>query len=175
MDILFELGQVSDIDELEHLYDNLNDYLASHVNYAGWRKGVYPVRQTAEDAIAENTLYVAKYNNEIIGSVILSHKQEPAFEKVDWKVELEYEDIFVIYTFVVNPNYLKMGVGQALMQLAIDHSKTVGVKALRLDVYKGNMPAIKLYEKMGFEYIDEIDLGLGMYGLDLFKLYQRLI
>lgn len=175
MDILFELGQVSDIDELEHLYDNLNDYLASHVNYAGWRKGVYPVRQTAEDAIAENTLYVAKYNNEIIGSVILSHKHEPAFEKVDWKVDLEYKDILVIYTFVVNPKFLKMGVGQALMQLAIDHSKTIGVNALRLDVFKGNMPAIKLYEKMGFEYIDEVDLGLGMYGLDLFKLYQKLI
>lgn len=175
MDILFELGQESDIDELEIVYNIMNDYLESNVNYTGWKKGIYPARQTAVDAIADNNLYVAKYNSEIIGSVILSHKPEPAFGKADWKVELEYKDILVIYTFVVNPKFLKIGVGQALLQLIIDHSKNIGIKAIRLDVYKGNIPAIKLYEKMGFEFIDEVDLGLGIYGLDWFKLYQKLI
>jgi RimJ/RimL family protein N-acetyltransferase len=44
-----------------------------------------------------------------------------------------------------------------------------------LDVYEGNIPAISLYEKYGFKYIDTVDLGLGNYGLDWFRLYEKLL
>lgn len=43
------------------------------------------------------------------------------------------------------------------------------------DVYENNVPAIKLCEKCGFEYIDTIDLGIGNYGLNHFKLYEKLL
>jgi hypothetical protein len=33
MEITIELGQVNDIDELENLYNDLNDYLAEGANY----------------------------------------------------------------------------------------------------------------------------------------------
>ena len=49
------------------------------------------------------------------------------------------------------------------------------MKAIRLDVYEKNIPAIRLYERTGFEYIDTVDLGYSMYGLDLYQLYQRLL
>jgi|GEM_PF-4743658 len=32
MNIIFELGKINDIDELEQLYNDLNDYLAKGVN-----------------------------------------------------------------------------------------------------------------------------------------------
>jgi hypothetical protein len=32
MDIIFDLGKVTDIDELEQLYNDLNDHLAKGVN-----------------------------------------------------------------------------------------------------------------------------------------------
>jgi len=35
MDIVFELGQADDFDELEQLYNDLNDHLAEGVNYPG--------------------------------------------------------------------------------------------------------------------------------------------
>lgn len=31
-------GTEDDVDEVSALYDELNDYLESHVNYPGWRK-----------------------------------------------------------------------------------------------------------------------------------------
>jgi len=49
------------------------------------------------------------------------------------------------------------------------------MKSIRLDVYEKNIPAILLYEKCGFEYIDTVDLELGNYGLDWFKLYEKVI
>ena len=70
---------------------------------------------------------------------------------------------------------MKCGVGKSLMEFADEYSIKAQVKSIRLDVYEGNIPAIKLYEKCNFKYIDTVDLGLGNYGLDWFKLYEKLI
>jgi ribosomal protein S18 acetylase RimI-like enzyme len=175
MNFVIELGTDKDIDELEQLYNDTNDYLASTVNYPGWLKGVYPVRENAVNGVNNQTLYVAKSEGTIVGTVILSHEQEPVYHNVTWKVNVEEEKILVIYTFVVHPNYLKNGVGKALLDFACELGKSQQVETLRLDVYEKNLPAIKLYEKCGFEYIDTVDLGYSQYGLDWFKLYEKLI
>lgn len=175
MDIIIELGQVTDIDELENLYNDLNDYLAEGVNYPGWRKDIYPVRQNAIDGVKNKNLYVVKNNGRIVGSIILNHEPEDAYHNVKWGAEYDYSEVFVIHTFVVHPKFMKYGIGRALMDFADKQSIKSKVKSIRLDVYEGNMPAIKLYEKCGFKYIDTVDLGLGNYGLDWFKLYEKLI
>ena len=159
MKFTIEPGTSADIDELEKLYDELNDYLAATTNYPGWIKGVYPVREDAVAGVNDETLYVARYDGRIVGSVILNHQPEKAYENVKWKIELDYSHIFVIHTFVVYPSFLKSS----------------GIKSVRLDVYEKNLPAISLYEKCGFEYIDTVDLGLGHYGLEWFKLYEKII
>lgn len=175
MDIVFDLGKASDIDELEQLYDDLNDYLAKGENYPGWIKGIYPVRQNAIDGVKNSNLYVAKHNGKIVGSIILSNEPDPAYDKAKWEFESDYSDVIVIYTFVVHPQFLKCGVGKALMDFTIEHSIKTQAKSIRLDVYEGNMPAIRLYEKYGFKYIDTVDLGLGNYGLNWFKLYEKVL
>lgn len=100
-------GTSADIDELEKLYDELNDYLAATTNYPGWIKGVYPVREDAVAGVNDETLYVARYDGRIVGSVILNHQPEKAYENVKWKIELNYSHIFVIHTFVVHPFFFE--------------------------------------------------------------------
>lgn len=175
MNIIIELGNEKDIDELEKLYNDLNDYLAAGINYPGWLKGVYPIREDAVKGIEEGYLYVARYNNEIVGSIILNHEPEDAYNKVNWEIEADYSDIVVIHTFVVHPKYMKNGNGQKLMEFATSHSKEIKAKAIRLDVYEKNVPAITLYEKFGYRYIDSVDLGYAEHGLDWFKLYERVL
>ncbi len=175
MDITFELGQIKDIDELELLYNDLNDHLAKGINYPGWLKGIYPIRQNAVNGIENGILYVAKHNGKIVGSVILSHKPEPAYLKAKWEIDSDYKDVLVVYTFVVHPNYLKCGIGKKLIEFTIELGIQTNIKSIRLDVYDGNTPAIRLYETCGFKYIDTVDLGLGNYGLDWFRLYEKLL
>ena len=81
----------------------------------------------------------------------------------------------MIRTFVVYPSFLKMGIGRALMDYSFELAQQSGIKSIRLDLYENNLPAISLYEKCGFEYIDTVDLGFGNYGLDWFKLYEKLV
>lgn len=175
MNLVIELGQTSDIDEIEQLYHDLNDHLALGVNYPGWKKGVYPVRQHAATGIKQGNLYVAKLDGKIVGSIILNHVPELAYDEAKWGVEADYSDVFVIHTFVIHPNNLRCGIGRVLMEFTIEFSRKLHAKAIRLDVYERNLPAISLYEQCGFQYIDTVDLGLSQYGLDWFKLYEKVL
>ncbi|WP_160689554.1 GNAT family N-acetyltransferase [Clostridium sp. C2-6-12] len=173
MKLIIELGTVNDIDELEQLYNDLNDHLAKGINYPGWIKGIYPIRQNAVDGIANCNLYVAKIDGQIVGSIILNHHPEPAYNNVNWEFDYDYSEVYVIHTFAVHPAFLKSGVGKALIDFSIEHGIKSNIKSIRLDVYENNLPAIKLYEKCGFNYVDTVDLGLSCHGLDWFKLYEK--
>lgn len=175
MAIEIRLGTEKDIDSLAQLYDDLNDYLSVTINYPGWRKGVYPVRQDAVDGINEKSLFVATEHEEMIGSMILRHEPEPAYLSAAWQRELDYANVLVIYTFAVNPQKLQQGTGKKMLEFAAQYGKERGIKSLRLDVYENNIPAIRLYEKCGYQYIDTVSLGLEDCGLDWFRLYEKLL
>ena len=134
MDIIFVLGKENDIDELEQLYNGINDHLKKGINYPGWKKDIYPIRQNAIDGVNNGNLYVAKYNGKIIGSVILSHEPEAAYYNAKWQFESDYSDVFVIHTFVVHSEFLKRGVGKAVMDFSIKHCGMKQSKSIRLDV-----------------------------------------
>ncbi|HEX3076413.1 MAG TPA: GNAT family N-acetyltransferase [Lachnospiraceae bacterium] len=175
MNLRIQLGEMKDIDELEKLYDDLNDFLAEGINYPGWKKGIYPTRQDAIHGIEEGKLYVARCDGAIAGTIILTHRPEEAYHQAKWAFDSDYSDVIVIHTFAVHPDYMKVGIGKALMDFAEQESRKQGMRAIRLDVYENNIPAIKLYEKSGYQYVDTVDLGLSEYGLDWFKLYELVL
>lgn len=62
-----------------------------------------------------------------------------------------------------------------MLEFVLDYAAGENMKAVRLDVYEKNTPAIRLYEQMGFGYVDTVDLGYSAYGLKRFRLYQRML
>lgn len=172
IDYSIEKGNVDNIDELEILYNELNDFLSDTINYPGWLKGIYPIRETAEKAISEGTLYILRKEGIIAGSIVLNHEPEEAYAQADWGIESEYQDILVIHTLVVHPKFLNQGIGRQLMMFAKEVAFSSGIKALRLDVSKDNIPAIRLYNALGYTYIGTVDLGLPYDHLKWFQLYE---
>lgn len=175
LELIIVLANENDIDEIELLYNDLNDALESGVNYPGWKKGVYPIKSDVIKGISEGNLYVARYRNKIVGTIILNHEYESAYNDVEWKVESDYNKTLVIHTLAVNPNYFRLKIGRKLLEFASRFAKKSNMKSIRLDVYEKNEPAIKLYERCGYVYIDTVDLGLGSYGLNWFKLYEKVV
>lgn len=172
MNIVIERGKVDDLDEVEALYNSLNDYLDKETNYPGWKKGIYPIREDGAKGIRSGDLYIARHRGAIVASMILNHIAEVAYDKVIWKEDLDYQFVFLVRTFLVHPDYLKQGIGSKFLDYAINYGKISGMKSIRLDVFENNRPAINLYEKKGFEYIGNVDLGLESYGLNSFCLYE---
>ena len=173
MDI--EIGKMSDIDELERLYSSSIDYLTTNINYPGWRKGVYPTREDAEKGIEEGGLFVLKIGDRIAGSVILSNKQDPAYTKVTWGIEADDSQVIVIHTLVTHPDFIRQGISQKLLNFTKEYALSQNAKAIRLDVAAQNEPAIALYEKYGYTYIETVDLGLPYEHLKCFRLYELIL
>ena len=166
-------GTPGDIDALARLYDDVNDHLAGKTDGPGWIKGVYPTREIAQDGVAQGTLFVARHGNRLAGTVVLNHRQEPGYEAARWLTDADSGALLVIHTLAVHPDYRKAGVGRRLMDFAEAYAVRRGMRALRLDVNEGNLPAIRLYERCGYLYTGAVDLGLGQYGLDRFRAYEK--
>lgn len=175
MEIKIEHGTDTDLDAIEQLYNDLHAILEAGVNYPGWIKGIYPTREDAAIGIAEHSLFVARRGNEIVGTIILNHKPEKGYESAKWQYNGNYSLVLMIHTLVVHPASVKLGIGAQLMGFAESFGKQSGMKAIRLDVYENNTPAIALYERCGYQYIQSVDLGYGCYGLNWFKLYEKLL
>lgn len=169
------LADQGDINKIAELFDRLCDRLESGINYPGWKKGVYPDRRTAELYVGMGELHVITVDGRIAGTIVLSNEKEDAYDEVKWRYDWEYDKIFVIRTFTVDPEYWGNGLGDRLLEHASSYGIRKGIRALRLDVLQTNQPAIKLYENSGFEYAGTVDLRLNIPGLKWFRLYEKTI
>ena len=169
---MIQKATLSDLEELETLYNALNDYLANHINHPGWIKHIYPTRSIAQTGIDDGQLFVLRKNSQIAGSIILSHEPEEAYDQVEWSVDSDYQDIYVIRTLVVHPDFLRQGIALELMNFAQNQAINNHIHAIRLDVSVNNTPAIELYQKLGYQYRGTVDMGLGYDHLIWFDLYE---
>lgn len=170
-----EKATLTDVDALEMLYDAVNEVLENGTNYAGWKKGVYPVRETAIDGIQAEALFVCRIGGEVAGTVILNHEMPEAYSNGKWQLVCNTNEVMVVHTLAIHPCYGKKGVAQALLEFARDYCKAQGAKVIRLDTWEHNAPAIRLYERCGYAYRGMVDLGLGIPELVWFKLYELIL
>lgn len=168
-------GSSEDIEQIAELYDGVNDYLESHINYPGWRKGIYPTKEDAQAGVKEGTLYVLWAEDKIAGSVIVNQLQEKGYETVSWSQETKPEDVAVIHTFLVHPDFLGRGFGKILLEFAEEKAREQKRTVVRLDVNERNTPAIQLYRKLGYCFVGKADLGYGEYGIPWFELYEKIL
>lgn len=165
----------ADIDCVEKLYEDICDYLETLRNYPGWKKGIYPARFDAEKGLMENTLYVARIQERIAGTLILNHKPEEGYQKGKWLTKDDYRYIYVIHTLAVHPDFLKCGLGTELLAFAEQAARKEGCVSIRLDVVKGNVPAERLYQACGYRLAGTVSLGNERYGLPWYHLYEKVL
>ena len=53
----------------------------------------------------------------------------------------------------VCPDYRRQGIAEKLVDRLVEELKTIGSRALTLEVRASNVPAISLYEKLGFHQV----------------------
>lgn len=165
-------AMMADVEAVRDLYDTLNDYLATHVNYTGWMKGVYPNAETALTGIQKEDLFVIYEEGHLAGTVILNHDQADAYEEGRWSEELNNEEVLVVHTLAIHPEYTGRGIATKLLEFAANYGKEQGIKAIRLDASIGNAPAQALYTKCGYKEAGIVNLRLGIPELVWFKLYE---
>lgn len=84
-------------------------------------------------------VFVAESNGGIVGRLSISRDAHPASDHV--------ADLGLM----VSRAHRRQGIGLALMETAEQWAREAGVRKLELHVFPHNVPAIRLYEKLGYE------------------------
>lgn len=152
-----------DLNDVENLYEKIIEYLDKNNLNFGWKKGIYPNRQLAETSLIEKDLFVLEVDGNIAGTIILNTKQAENYKKGDWKIKANTDKILVVHTLAIHPDYLKQGIGSKLMNFSQNYGLNKGMEVIRLDTVMDNLPAIRLYEKLGYSKAGIIDLDFKLF------------
>lgn len=148
-------------------------YRQAAANYDGWQPNIYPVAQTARDALKKGELFVAETDDgAIAGSVILHDVNHPSYRTAPWRVSAQEREVWVISTLAVGDAYRGQGAAKAMLRYARTAGLKAGKRVLRLDVNCRNDKAICLYEQCGFCYAGDIALDGESYMDDAYRLYE---
>ncbi len=88
--------------------------------------------------------FIAELNNQPVGYVIARREFK------------ENEIIGHVIAIAVHPDFRGRGIGKRLMETVLQEFKKLGVKKVYLEVRVNNLPALRLYEKLGFKIVEYI-------------------
>ena len=166
---------INDYEDVIAFYYNLIDSMKDAEFHPLWEKDVYPTRQYIYDSIVNNELFVTIIDNKIEGAMVINHVCAEGYSKVPWKVPAESSEIMIIHILAVALQHQGRGIAQKMVQHAVGYCRENGIKAIRLDVLTTNKPAEKLYTKMGFVFVDKIQLFYEDTGIMDFLLYELIL
>ena len=140
----------ADLDGVEAIYNAVLAQQANGINYTNWQKGAYPTRSTAEKALTDGTLYVQTEDGKLVGCAVFNQEQLPEYSYIDWQYPAEPEQVMVIHTLCIHPDAAGNGLAKAMVAFAEELGRSQDCTVMRFDTYEGNLPARKLYSRLGF-------------------------
>lgn len=161
-----------DMPAILELYDGVIERFQAQTGGRGWRKGVYPTEKDFQRAIRAGTLYVGELEGALAAGMILTQGTDKTYGNPSWRVDAADEETAVIHTLGVSPALAGRGLALEMIRGAVDLARERGWRALRLDVLDANKPALHLYERAGFVYIETKEIWYESTGLANFLLYE---
>ena len=172
MQLYMRAARGDEFDRVRAFYYDLIVKMQGSPYHPKWQIGIYPEDSYLQRAVEAGQMYLACCEDQIVGAMILNQSANAGYEGVCWPVEAKDSEVMLIHTLGVLPEAGKQGVGGAMVQEAIRLAREAGMKALRLDVLVGNLPAEKLYRKAGFSFVQRVELFYEDTGWCSFDLYE---
>ncbi len=140
----------SDIESISEIYERIHTEEEAGRTTTGWKRGIYPTRQTALDAFSSGDLYVLEEDGQILAAAKIDRNQLPAYADAGWMYPATEEEVLVLHTLVVDPVAKGQGRGRAFMRFYEETAKASGCKCLRIDTNVRNLRARHLYHSLGY-------------------------
>ena len=171
--MIFRKAEKVDFYKIRSLYWNLIDQDQDDPSFSHWKKGIHPSDEMILDSIDKGDLYVLADGEKIAACVIANDEKVEGYADAPWQVDSD--DIIVLHVLAVHPEYRGKGLARRLVENVIEQERKAGKKALRLDVIENNTTAERLYQKLGFRYIQTKTLYYDVVGEMTFKLYELVL
>ena len=141
----------------------------------GWERDIYPTQEFLIRSIENNELYVGETDGQLVSCMVVNHEYNDGYKGIRWSVEADDSELFAIHALGVHPDFSGMGIAKQMVQEVIELAHKNQIKTIRLDVLGGNLPAEKAYTKMGFLYLDTIQMFYEDTGWTDYKLFEYIV
>lgn len=164
--------KADEYDALHSFYFDVIDGFEGKAYHPCWQKDIYPSVEDLHNLIDKGEFYAGTENGKIITAMAFNNDYDAHYDEIEWPTKAERNEIFVLHMLAVLPEYGRRGIAKKMVEYAIENAKSRNGKVIRLDVLKGNLPANKLYESMGFIKINTVKMWYPDTGLAEFELYE---
>jgi len=165
----------SDINSVEEIYNKIHTSEEKGEITIGWKRGIYPVRNTAIAAFERGELYVMEDGDSVVGAGIINQTQVDTYAKGSWKYPAAPSEVMVLHTLVIDPEKKGNGFGKEFVKFYESFARQTGCKYLRIDTNEKNTSARKLYSFLGYEEIGCIPCVFnGLNGVNLILIEKAL-
>ena len=138
-------------------------------------KKIYPAQEFLISSIKSKELYIGEMDRQIVSCMVVNHKYNDGYKDIQWSVEVSDSELFVIHALGVNPMFSGKGIAKQMVQQVIKIAHENNIKTIRLDVLDGNIPAERAYTKIGFMYLDTIQMFYEDTGWTNYKLFEFIV
>ncbi|MDE6660072.1 MAG: GNAT family N-acetyltransferase [Eubacterium sp.] len=156
MSIEIRLAEAGEIDRIFDFYKEVCKELEGAKYSPLWQIGFYPCIEDIENHINNKNMFIAVIDGRI-ASVMAT---------------VNHGNYSSLHLFAVHSDFRNQHLGKLMMNKLFKISKERKNNKIILDVVKGNLPAEKLYQKMGFNYIGEKNELIERVGNVDFNIYE---
>lgn len=167
-----ERAHPEDYQSVRRFYHALIDAMQDHEYRPGWQKDVYPSQAQLRTAIDAGNLYVGLGREGIVAAMVVDYQGNEQYAQAAWSTDLQQGEYQVIHMLGVHADHARQGLAKQMVAYALDLARSAGMRAVRLDVLKGNLPAERLYEGFGFSLVSTLSMYYEDTGWTDFKLYE---
>ncbi len=164
-------AKIKDFLSVYHLYKEVcvaqNEMYCTH-----WNIEIYPHEADLRKHIEQQQMYLYRQGTELAAAMALVDDETEAYRNAAWEVQAADNEVYFLQLLAVHPRFRGHHLSDKMMQFMIETAHQNGKKALRLAVVKGNLPAERLYQKTGFQYIAEYTVHYEFTGKVTFYLYE---
>lgn len=174
-DIVIRQALSDDIDDVERIYDEIHAEEEQGRLTVGWKRGVYPTRETAVSALKRKDLFVVEANGRVAGAAIINKIQVDVYESGSWLLKADPDDVMVLHTLVISPSFYGHGLGKAFISFYEKYALSHGARYLRLDTNERNGRARAMYASLGYREAGIVPTVFnGIDGVNLVLLEKKL-
>ncbi len=142
-----------DIEAVASVYDQVHQAQEEGRLVTGWIRGVYPVKNTALEAIEREDLFVFEENDRIVGAAVINQIQVDVYYGAPWEHQVSDDRICVLHTLVISPDSAGRGLGKKFVNFYEDYAAQHGCPELRMDTNGKNLAARALYKMLGYKEV----------------------
>lgn len=126
-----------------------------------WDMEYHPSKEALVGALRAGNLFMLDDGLSAIGAFILDAEQGADYDAIPWQVPCAPGEVAVLHLLCVAPGARGRGVGKVLVAAAAAEARRRGARALRLDAFDNNEPAVELYRSCGFVDLGVFDIRVG--------------